>query len=475
MLAALRGTAAHASISGGLDQLRVRRYGIAPDTGAPGGDLERAVWLNNPTLGYFVGGSFYFDPLAIGVGLYDLSSQFRVASKPPLRFHLAPDPDPGCVLLGEDDCPPNGGAVSLRQDLTIALAWNLGNVQLGAGVHFPRIRERFAFDNDTELTPAPDDVDTVRCTDKESPQCAERVGFKGWTKWLPGDEGPPGFDAALTFGVAVELRNETITLGARYRTFPLRRGGDVVLGGVGLVCRPEASVLESEDIVPGCAVAEPVNATLRQRIPQEVALGGSFVLGRSRLWRLDTNFYWIDLCPGGATAADCPNERSQKLRLVGLDRQRFVLPEFDRHRGLQDVYGIDAQGSYGVRSHIRVLFAGHMSSPSVRRGAQTAAYGEGWKLGMTLGAQFRIRQTGFILRPAYGLDVALPRDVTPAKARFRPQDATTFEQSGGDLNAPGAPAVLEGRARPTNAGRYFGLVHTFSFGVSWGETPAVLD
>ncbi|MEX1363823.1 MAG: hypothetical protein AB1Z98_11895, partial [Nannocystaceae bacterium] len=309
MLAAIPGTAVHASVGLPVQQQRIQRNAIDPATGEPLTTLRAPVWLRNSGVSYFTGASFYFDPIAVGVGLYDVGSRYRLSSSPTLRYHLAPDSDGDCLNLGLQRCPPNGGSVSYQQDLTLALAWNGGAVKLGAGLHLPIVRERFAFDNDTELTP-PGDLPTIQCDDKEDPACAERVGFKGWTQWIPRNGGPSGFDFAITVGTAVGLANDTITLGARYRSPALRRGGELVLSGVGLVCRPEAnSALEGDrgDAVPACDVAQASSATLRQNMPQQAALGGSFLLGRSRQWRLDLDLYWMDLCPGGLRATRCPS------------------------------------------------------------------------------------------------------------------------------------------------------------------------
>jgi hypothetical protein len=472
MLAAMAGSAAHVSFTGGIDQLRVRRHDIDPSTGAGLGTFSDPTSLVNPAAGYFMGVNFYIDPIAFGVGLYDLSSQWRFVGADALRYHLAPDPDAGCLDPAKASCPPLGGSVTTRNDLTLALAWNGGRVQLGAAVHFPRLRTRFAFDHDTALAADAEGM-SARCDVKEDPACAERVGFKGWTHWIAPGGTTPGFDAALTFGFAVSLKGDAITLGARYRTFPLRRAGEVALAGVAMVCRPDAP--DGPSTVPLCSVASPGAATLRQRLPQEVALGGSFVLGRSRLWRIDTNLYWMDLCPGGLTPAGCADAGNQSLRLVGLDRAAFVLPEFQRYRGLQDLYGMDVYGSYRVRSNAAITFGGHFASPAVRRDATTAAHNEGWRLGASLGARFRLRQSNFLLVPGYGIDALLPRYVAPERALFDPRSRASFEAARGDINAPGANAVLEGRAHPTNAGRYFGLLHVFTLALTWGERSTALD
>jgi hypothetical protein len=470
MLAALRGTAFHISLTGTIEQQRVRRNAIDPTSGEPTSGLQSPSSLLQPGVGFFAGASFYFDPVAIGVGIYEVGSQYRLTGAPPLRYHLAPDPDVGCLRVGLRACKPNGGSVSYRHDLTFAIAYDGGVFQLGAGVHFPMVRERFAFDNDTSLGAGSSDAGD--CATREDPTCAERVGFKGWTQWIPRNGAPPGFDAALTFGAAVQLAQGVVRLGARYRTFPLRRAGQVALGGVALVCRPDPVPGADPRGVPSCSDASAIGATLRQRLPQEVALGGGFLLGRGRFWQLDFNAYWLDLCQGGPWAGDCEDEGRQVLRLVGLDRRAFVLPEFQRFRGLQDVYGLDVYASWRERPRAAFLFGGHLSSPPTRPDATHAAMPDGIRLGASFGARIRLAERSRIplyLEPGYGLDFSLPRIVRPGGSAFSPTAAQQFSDAGGDINAEGADLVLDGRARSTNAARYFGVLHTFTLAVLWGE------
>lgn len=476
MLATLGGTAVHGSLGFGLAQQRIRRAGFSPQTGSPTEALSEPTNLLRPTMGYFAGATFYFDPWALGAGIYDVGSSYQLASASPVRFHLAPDPDIGCLRIGKQVCPPNGGSVSYQHDVTVAVAWNGGPFQLGAAAHLPMVRERFAFDNDTELTPD-DSGSTTRCASKEDPSCAERVGFKGWTHWIGRDGIPPGFDAAVSVGAAVSLRGGTVTLGARYRTAPLRRRGEVVLGGVSLVCRPNPLLSNDEnaDLVPACDAASPTTATLRQRLPQQLSLGASALLGRSRLWRIDVNLQWVDFCAGGIAPGRCDDGGAQQLRLVGLDRQSFVLPEFSRYRGLADVYSADAFASYRLRTNTALIAAAHVASPSVRRGADSADRIGGAQLGASFGVRFRIPRTEVILVPGYALDLSLPRFVQAGQAQFDPAAATAFEQAGADLNSAGADAVLRGRGRATNAGRYFAMAHGLSLSLLWGERSAQLD
>jgi hypothetical protein len=489
MLAAMRSTSMHGSLSVGLAQQRVRRHTIDPATGAPQSGLDDPSRLLHASPGYFIGGVLYLDPWAVGLGVYDLSSRYQFASAGPLRYQIAPDPDAGCLDAALDNCPPNGGHVTYQHDTTLALAYNGGLFQLGAAAHFPMVRERFAFDNDTALLRGSNAVATepVSCDAKEDPACANRVGFKGWTQWIPRNGAPAGFDVAVSVGAAVSFANERVTLGLRYRTFPLRRAGEIRLAGVGVVCRPEVAAGDAEDpnALPSCVDPEPVSATLRQRLPQQLAIGASALLGASRQWKLDANLFWADLCPGGLAPSDCPDHGNQQLRLVGLARAGSVLPEITRHRGLADVYGADVfarlrPDTSNVKlprtlARLYVLMGGHVRSPAVRRGATTAAYDEGWRVGGSVGTRLKVRSTEVVFVPGYGLDLAVPRRVSPSVARYDPVAATDFVDSGGDLNSPGADAVLDGRGRPTNAGRYFGLVHTLSLSILWGEAGATLE
>jgi hypothetical protein len=116
-----------------------------------------------------------------------------------------------------------------------------------------------------------------------------------------------------------------------------------------------------------------------------------------------------------------------------------------------------------------------LSSPSVRRGAQTAAIGDGWRLGLGAGARLRVGANNVMLSPGYAFDLMLPRNVNASRALVDPTAATDFASSGGDINAEGADAFLAGRARPTNAGRYIGQLHVLTLTLSWGEAPRVLE
>lgn len=473
MLAALKGTAVQATSSVGLSLDRIRRYAIDPTTGHATGELGSASTLLNPAYGFFAGASFYFEPLALAIAYYDLSDGMRLTGAETLRYHLAPAAIDGCGNQSER-CPLEG-SMKLRQDLSVALAFDRGNLQIGLAVHFPLVFERFAYDNDTELQRRPDELDPAGCDAKEDPDCAERIGFRGWNHWIPRNGAPPGFDAVLSVGVAFQFRRDTITLGARYRTAPLSNGGELRLGGDGIVCRPELDGTTPLDTTRPCATARAVDATLRTRLPQQVAIGTSMLLGPARDWKLDIQLYWMDLCPGGLRPGACDNRDASRLRLLGLDRTTATAPDTLRYRGSQDLYGAEVYVTHRLRSGLWLLLGSMLSSPSVRRAAQTSAHGEGWRLGLNAGTRIRTRRAKLHISPGYALDVILPRRVRPDDAAFDPVAAARFAESGGDLNEDGAQTVLDGLGRPTNAGRYFGMAHIFSVTLGWADDAAVLE
>ncbi|HEY8376448.1 MAG TPA: hypothetical protein VIK91_08165 [Nannocystis sp.] len=248
------------------------------------------------------------------------------------------------------------------------------------------------------------------------------------------------------------------------------RGGELILAGNAVVCRPEASGIAA-DVLP-CALATPIDATLSERVSREAAIGAAFILGRSRLWHIDTNIYWLDLCNDivgrGAGVRTCADPGTQYLSLVGLDRNSVLSPESARYRGYHDVFGVDAYTTYRARSNLAVVLGSHFTSPVVARAARSAAGSDGWRAGLTLGVPVRLRGSNLQVVPGYGFDLFLP-ERTRGQAAFDPVAAAAFADSGGDLNHPAADIVLSGRGRPSNAGRYAGAVHTFMLTLRWSE------
>lgn len=472
MLAGMRGLRFQIGGAGGLDQRWIEREEVTAD-GAPTGALGPRTSLLNPTGGYFVAGSIYFEPFAVGIGAYDLGSEIHYTSDDRLRWHLAPEPDRAPIFCRRDDtaaCKLNGGSATQRTDITVSVAWNiLANLRIGIGVHLPRLRQRFAYDNTTVLSEHRDE-DGPRCNRAENPLCAERLGFNGRTRWLPDREDrPAGFDVALTFGLAFDV-SDRVTLGLRYRTRPLVRGGELTMAGDAVVCRPESGGIAS-DVLP-CAVATPIDAALTERVSREAAIGAAFILGRGRLWHIDTNLYWIDLCNDivgrGAGVRTCADSGTQRISLVGLDRNSVLLPESARYRGHQDLFGFDAYTTYRARSNLAVVLGGHFSSPVVRNAARAPGNNDGWRAGITVGVPVRLAQSNLQIVPGYGFDLYIP-ERTRGQAAFDPLAAAAFADSGGDINSAPADLVLSGRGRPSNAGRYTGAVHTFMLTLRWSE------
>jgi hypothetical protein len=507
MLGALPGASFETTLRTGIDHLAVRRFGI-DTSGEPTNALGGPVNLVNPVFDYFVGASFLLDPVAIGAAVHTFDSRFRVDSGPGLNYHLIPDFDLGCGLDRDRVCPQvrQGGMLEMRTDFDLALAWNaLHFMSIGATAHFPRQRSYLARDVDSVLTGANENTlcDPASAS-VENPACAERLSFRGNTRlrWFGLNPKPATrLDFALTIGIAFNIRDRA-TLGIRYRTQPLLGGGAITLNGDAAVCVPEQADAEQSSLST-CETTKPVEATLTETIPRELAIGAAVDLGN---WKLDSNFYWIDRCPGPTDAqGGCGGRDGRSLELVGLDEDASTLPQTTLYRGMRDVFGAELWARYrlddviganlpyykvlcsggreGVDEttgkalrcvpRIDLLLGGGFNSPGMRPGALTAAQSDGWTVLASLGTSFNLpgRNGTWSLIPAYGLDFLVPTRVGPDghAPAFRPSAAIDFERSGADLNSPSAEVVLQGRGLPTNAGLYTGAVHTISFAVRWSE------
>jgi opacity protein-like surface antigen len=504
MLGSVPGFSFETTLRTGVDHLSVRRFDIEPADGSPTSGLRKPIHLANPAFDYFVGASFMLDPVAIGAAVHTFGSRFRINSDDDqLAYHLASESDFGCTLDRSRICPNQrkGGMLEMRTDFDLALAWNaLDFMRLGATAHFPRQRTYLARDVDSVLTGAGgcDPMSAV-----ESPECAERLSFRGSTRlrWFGLNRRPSTrLDFALTVGVAFDV-GERVTIGFRYRTQPLLDGGNITLNGAAAVCRPDRAGPDAQSELTSCESAEAIDATVSERLPQEVAVG---VAGEFGKWALDSNLYWIDRCPLGGVG-DCGGNDARELVLVGLDQDASTLPQTTLYRGLQDVFGAElwaryrlddviganlpyykvlcSGGSEGVDPEtgkqlrcvprVDLLLGGGVNSPAVQPGAVSVTNSDGWTLLATLGASFNLpgRNGTWSLAPAYSLDFMLPTRVGPGghTPAFDPTAALAFEASGADLNSASANAVLAGRGLPTNAGIYTSAVHTILFSVRWSE------
>jgi hypothetical protein len=505
MLGAVPGFSFETTLRTGVDHLAVRRFDINPD-GSPTASQRKPIHLANPAFDYFIGASFMLDPVAIGAAMHTSGSRFRLNSNDELAYHLVGESDLGCSLDASRVCPTQrkGGMLEMRTDFDLALAWNaLDFMSLGATAHFPRQRSYLARDVDSVLTGANADsgCDPLSAA-VENPDCAERLSFRGSARlrWFGLNPRPATrLDFALTVGIAFNIA-ERVTLGVRYRTQPLLDGGKITLNGTAAVCRPDRNSSDQSDL-RACDSAEAIDATVSERLPQEVAVGLAGEIGN---WALDSNLYWIDRCPLGGVS-NCDGRDARSLVLVGLDQDASTLPETTVYRGLQDVFGAELWARYRLDDliganlpyykvlcsggseatdpktgkqlrcvpRVDLLLGGAVNSPAVKPGALTVANSDGWALLATLGASFNLpgRNGTWSLAPAYALDFMLPTRVGPGghAPAFDPTAAIDFEASGADLNSASAGTVLAGRGLPTNAAIYTGAVHTILFSVRWSE------
>jgi hypothetical protein len=484
MLGALSGFVFQANLRGGLDHRQASRFGLLDD-GSTNGELGSRANLVDPSGDFFAGASFSFDPVAIAIGAYSLSNRYRADAPLSQRYHLAVNPS------------VPGGSYDLHHDFTLAFAWTpLRGLHLGGAFHAPVLFASRSRDDDTHL--AGDGNDGVGCgavadTGFEDPACAEHLSVRTLTS---------GFNLNVTGGIAYQV-NDRLTLGLRYRSRPLINQGEVKLDGEATVCLPDdaADAEFYETGLPRCSDASAVAAEAAYSPPQEVAFGWSSTFGDEREWQLDGNLYWVDRCRGTSTGWGdqlCRRSDAMRTSLVGLDQNAAVLPDFRIYRGHRDFFGLELWGRKRLvgsapspstspgestatsRRAVFLLFGAGIRTPAVRKEALTVIDAEWWTLSANLGTRVNLgrrRQKkgrgGWYIAPGYGVDFALPTTFggSGEPTDYDSQAALDFAASGRDINGPGADAVLAGRARPTNAGRYLQDIHVFSLGVGWAELP----
>ncbi len=485
MLTRLPGINVLSSISSGAEIINARRYEI-DGAGLPTSTLGAKTSLAQPTFGYFVGASFMLDPVAVGFGAYSLGNTYRPSSAAPFRYHLADDPNFGCRLDSAEQCPSPrfGGSAETRTDWTLAIAWNaFDRFRLGLSVHFPRMRVKLGRDQDTAQI---SELDALTCdgvpnASVNDPRCTRRLVYDGRTqlRWFGLVDEGSNFDLALTAGIAVDVGDSGV-IGLRYRTQPLLYRGKVETIGRARVCRPgEAAEVAAADGTSPCGNDSDLRASWEQTLPREVAIGYSTRLGARDEFRLDTNLYWIDFCPGGIAPTSCQGRDIAELQIKGLDPRASVLAETPIYRGRADRYGLEIYGGYDLQrsktqhAKVSILWGGGFDSPATRPGALTVERVDGWAVKASVGASLELEQRlgSLFLAPGYGLNLQVPTTVGPGGATplYLPGALAQFAASGGDINSPSAGAVLSGRARPTNAGRYLAHSHALLFSIRWSE------
>lgn len=485
LLSRLPGINILSSISSGAEIVRARRFAV-DDAGLPTATLGDSTSVTQPAFGYFVGASFMLDPIAVGFGAYSLGNTYRPQSAAPFRYHLADDPNYGCRIDSAEQCPSPrfGGSAETRTDWTLAVAWNaFDRVRLGLSVHFPRMRVKLGRDEDTAQF---SDTDTLSCdgvpdATMNDPRCTRRLVYDGRTqlRWFGLVDEGSNFDLALTVGLAVDV-GERGVLGIRYRTQPLLYRGTVETIGRARVCRPgQAAEVAATDGTAPCGNDGDLRANWEQKLPREVAVGYSTRLGARDAFHLDTNLYWIDFCPGGVSPASCQGRDVAQLQIKGLDPRASVLAETPIYRGRTDRYGLEVYSGYDLQrskthnTKVSILWGGGFDSPATRPGALTMERVDGWAVKASVGASLELQQRlgSLFLAPGYGLNLQVPTTVGAGGSTplYSPDALAQFAASGGDINSPSAGAVLSGRARPTNAGRYFAHSHALLFSIRWSE------
>jgi hypothetical protein len=451
MLTWQSGYTALVGLQGGLESQRSKPPGASAD-------FAHGTLYNG-----FFGGSATFDNVAIALGAYGLGQRFRHQNLAQRPWQRASDSDFGCRWSSDRTCPRvrSGGETVKQADLTLGIGYRfLDRWALGVGIHVPRVVRRLGRN---EILP-PDLRPPFGCSDpveaRKNPSCSARLAYdvdSNYRLFGLNREGSARLDFALTLGLAVEFRPGW-RVGLRYRSTPILENGHYRLAGQAIYCPAESAATL-------CRQSASFDAEVQLAAAREAAVGLHAPLNRRQSWTFDAQLAWRDECPG---IKKCDRRATDHLTLSGIGDGGAWLSETPIYRGQRDFFTLEAwttvsrlpvnrssEGSFDGFSGWSWISGLATTSPSVAPNAIVATGGEGWTVKGTIGTHvewFR-RGTRFSLEPGYGIDWALPVSVGN-QSLFDASAIDDFANSGSDIYDPSANAVLSGRARPTNEGRY---------------------
>jgi long-subunit fatty acid transport protein len=438
-LGLLQGQQALLSLTGRVLSTRVSRAPIDPASGLPGGSrgfgaarsrtfLHPGAW---PPAGAFLG-------YAASIGN---RVTFGAAILTPFSSRVS---FPG---EGEEQ-PARYHAVELElQGLSLvpSLALRLGRgvrVGVAPGVLFSS--GSLVFDEDAALSDAAVTCDGAPCG-AENPSAAIRYAF---------ESGKPPFRAAVSLNVSagIAVTSGRFTFGLAYLSRPL--GGPIEL---------EARRTTVRSFAPGSppsVCTEPLPAScvfgrLRYRLPDTLIAGVAF--RPSAAWDLAASARRLGLGVHDTLALRVSWPADERARPPG------GATRVDLHRGFRPAYELRLRAARRLgASWLIAALRGETSA--VPKEAVTPAAVDGAKLEPSLALSVPVGSS-LLLTVGYALVLVAPVETGPS--RFDPTAAVACRTAGGDLADPACLARLDGRARPTAAGRYelFGQTLSAAFTV----------
>lgn len=480
------------NIQGGLRQTSIRAQTRDPRGIPLEGAQALGPWSHalNPGLNGFVAASADVDDLTIAIGFYTLGARLSPNASDNLREHAVGQSFTGCDANSDRTCARNtglGGNYEVRSDATLAVAWHLLPIfDVGLAMHFPFLALRRAHD-ELASNSGNECLDPLGFRSREdgSLTCNQRFVLDAGTRarFVARERDDASrIDFAVTAGIAVRPHPRW-QLGARFRFSPVLERGQYEIFGEAISCPLD------DDGEPSSQCGDPTRTpvVVQQRLPMEAAFGAAVQLGPANTWRLDANLYWIDGCPGRGSASDCARASQRDLAATSTDTSPEArVHEKVLYRGLRDVFGLELWGERRLRTTRRpgapstsaqpgldLLFGIAASTPTVIAGASTPTTLGGYWLSGSMGTRISLpmRNSSIELIPGYALDITLPVRIGEGgrDSTFDPRARREFELTGADISAPSAAAVLEGRARASNAGIHFELEHTLMLNLRWTQ------
>lgn len=437
----------------------------------PNGFEPRQTYRNWGADGFF-GASFLFENFAIAAAYYSLDSKFVERAPESLAGFVRANPSPYCRLNPAKRCPgsaPYAGWAEVPTEFTFALAWQtIRRLKLGLSLHLLRYRLR-----GSRTRPAKQEATQGLCEVffPSDPECTELEQLRFQTEWTNRDPAGSRIQVAMTAGIAW-TPNDRWTFGARYRMRPNFGLRTPIYPGTLQGC-----AISSEGVLQ-CERKRDAAAQLEQSQGRQVALGASFRPFGDRLLNIDVQAYWIQDCPVRQRSKGCQLHPDATITVLGrLDSPRIV----DRpwYRGRQDRWGAELWLHRSLQRNIvprfrRLAYTAGLGgySASVHPSAHNPidSDGTGFFGAANLSIELLRRNSSMFLVTGYALTWQRPRELGHAgiSPAFMPDAFGIVQSQGQGIDGPAGQAVMSGKARASNAGRYHSLRQAASIALRWG-------
>jgi long-subunit fatty acid transport protein len=424
-----------------LTGVSVDRASINPVTGLPGpgrsfsraegrSDLHPLEWPLGPGAFLAVAASLG-SRFTLGIATYTPFAQR-------LRFDASAD--------GQQPTRYHAVSTDLRNvALVPALSIRLGGgLRFGAAPGFLFSVGRIVVDEDTGLGGTPCGAEPCGA---ENPAAAARYDVSS---------GLNLFDSSLSFtlGLGLHLERGRWSLGLSYLTRPLGTAeGTEFNGRHTQVTAPERAGAGS--LCPPPATGSCISGHAVYRLPDTVVAGADYRIGDR--YTAGLVLRWLDLSQHDAIRVRVVGPASGTLRAQGLEKELVL------HRGLRDV--LDTRLRLLVRLRERLELAGSLriETPASPRRSVSPAFIGGWTLEPSLAVRVRLASW---LQLGAGYALGFMPGVSVSGSIFDPSAGAACAAAGGDLDNPACGKRTAGQDRPTAAGDYRSLTHSFGLTVN---------